>query len=207
MNSHDRLTWAKGIEPFFVVFVIVLNELMKQSLNHRVHCPVSLREPNRLTQQLNLGYSRQGKNTFRVPRKQGLGFCRLVGWWFFSLRGGFGASYTNNLGENSYEPFLCDFLLHIKHMHPIQQTSGQILEIPRDALFSSCASRPLHSPSFSVSSQFGEGRGSLPKNAVYLLWTISLLPRQFSEVHLSHPKLQTQTNGPVKDFAVKTTEH
>lgn len=37
----------KGIEPLFVVFVIVLNELMKQSLNHRVHCPISLREPNR----------------------------------------------------------------------------------------------------------------------------------------------------------------
>lgn len=132
-------------------------------------------------------------------KKTGFGVL-LVGWCFFSLRGGFGASCVNELGENSYESFLCDFLLHIKHMHPIQHTSGQILEIPRDALFSSCAGRRLHSPSFSISSQFGEGSGSLPKNIVYLLWTLSLLPRQFSEGHLSHPKLQTQTNGPVEDL-------
>lgn len=43
-------------------------------------------------------------------------------------------------------------------MHPIEQTSGEMLEIPRDDPFSSCAGRPLHSPSFSVSSQFGEGK-------------------------------------------------
>lgn len=69
----------------------------------------------------------------------------MVGGFCFYLRGGFGASYKNKLGKNSYEPFLCDFLLHIKHLHPTQQTSGQILEIPRDTLFSSCAGRPVHS--------------------------------------------------------------
>lgn len=61
--------------------VIAPNELMKQSLNHRAHCPVSLREPNRLTQQINSGCSGQGKNRFGVPIKQGLGFfsvCWLV---------------------------------------------------------------------------------------------------------------------------------
>lgn len=136
------------------MLIIVPNELMKQSSNHRVNCPVSLREPNRLTQQLNSGYSGQGKNRFGVPTKQGLGFffCLLVGGLlFFYLRGGSGAIFKNKLGENSFVPFLCDFLLYIKYMHPIQQTSGQILEtalIPRDAQFSSCADRPLHSPSF-----------------------------------------------------------
>lgn len=67
------------------MFVIVLIALRKQSLKHRVHCPVSLREPNRLTQQLNSGYSRQGKNRFGVPRKQGLAFFWLV--VFLSERG------------------------------------------------------------------------------------------------------------------------
>lgn len=142
MNSHDRLTWAKGIEPFFVVFVIVLNELMKQSLNHRVHCPVSLREPNRLTQQLNLGYSRQGKNTFRVPRKQGLGFCRLVGWlvFFFSERGiwcqlheQFGWEFLWAIpmwlfaSHQTYAPYTADFRPNIRDTQrcPVQQLCQQ----------------------------------------------------------------------------------
>lgn len=182
---------------------------MKQSLNHRVHCPVSLTEPNRLTQQVNSGYSRQGKRDLEFQENKVWGvFLFFFGWLvYFHLRGGFGASYRNKLGENSYEPFLWDILLRIKHMHPIEQTSGQILETPEDARFSSGAARPLHSPSFSVSSQFGEGRGSLLKNTVYLLWTILLLPRQLSEVHLSHPKLQTRTSFPVEGFLVKATEH
>lgn len=75
----------KGIEPLFVMFVIVLNELIKQCLNHTVLCPVCLREPNRLTKQLNSGYSSQGKNRFGVPRNQGLGFFCLVGWWGFFI--------------------------------------------------------------------------------------------------------------------------
>lgn len=45
----------KGIEPLFVVFVIVLNELMKQSLNHKSTLSYKS-ERAKQTQQLNTGH-------------------------------------------------------------------------------------------------------------------------------------------------------
>lgn len=148
----------KGIEPLFVMSVTVLNKLMKQSLNHRVHGPVSLRDPNKLTQQLNSGYSRQGKNRFGVPNllfQQNKAWVFFVCWLvvFFNLRWGLGASYKNKLGENSYGPFLYAFLLHIKHMHAIQQTSGQTLrDTQRCPVQQLCWQTTAFSIIFSISS-------------------------------------------------------
>lgn len=202
----------KETELLFVMLIIVPNEFMKQSSNHRVNCPVSLREPNRLTQQLNSGYSGQGKNRFGVPTKQGLGFFLFVGWWFvffLSERG-----IWCHLWEQTGWEFFCAIPMwlftlhqiyapHTAYFRPNIRNSPDTQRCPVQQL---CWQTTAFSI-FSVSSHFGEGRGSLLKNIVYCLWTISLLPRQLSEVHLSHPKLQTQTNCPVEGFLVKATEH
>lgn len=207
MNSCVNWPRQKGLEPLFVMFVIVLIELRKQNSKHRVHCPVSLREPNRLTQQLNSGYSRQGKNRFWVPRKQGLGifFFRLVVFliWEGDLVPVIRKNWVRILMSNSYGTFcfpskICTIYSRLQdkyYGHPEMPCSAVVLA-------DHCI---LHY--FSVSSQFGEGRGSLLKKTVYLLWTILLLQRQLSEVHLSHSKLQTQSNCPVEGFLMKAIEH
>lgn len=97
---------------------------------------------------------------------------------FVLIRVGCGVSdhsCNNKLGEIFFQIsqlyMIFSFVGDIKHTHSTQQTSGNKLETPRNAPLGIDACRSLNSPSFSISSWFGERRGSSSpmKSAVYLL--------------------------------------